>query len=114
MQYIESSRTYTNTLLLLEVLPPARLVVVAGKAEIASRGLNHATSRFPQVGAFLKRSTDDTWAAAFRNLDFDSDALKSVHSIAAFVDCSGRCPPCSQSFFPCPIALLFLAWNLAQ
>lgn len=52
MQLIESSRSYTTLLMVLDVHRPRRLVVVADRNTTMATGLNHAAREFSQVLTF--------------------------------------------------------------
>lgn len=48
-QFIETSRSYNTTLMMLHRYPPSSLLIVDDRTHYTSQGLNHATSAHTQV-----------------------------------------------------------------
>ncbi|KAK9808717.1 hypothetical protein WJX72_002463 [[Myrmecia] bisecta] len=80
-QYVESSRSYTNTLLLLQYYRPSELCVVATKDALVSTGVNKATHSYHQVP--LPRSCfDDSKGSLLASHYATADSKSSIEGAA--------------------------------
>ncbi|KAL0020849.1 hypothetical protein WJX77_001177 [Trebouxia sp. C0004] len=89
MQYVESTRTYNNTLSLLQMYEPSALIIVGTNQAVLSTGLNQATRAFHQV-PLGRACFDDTKGAALlgqyadegTKVDPEGNALRSSYYLA--------------------------------
>ncbi|DBA95622.1 TPA: hypothetical protein ACH3X3_013469 [Trebouxia sp. C0006] len=89
MQYVESTRTYNNTLSLLQMYEPSALIIVGTNQAVLSTRLNQATRAFHQV-PLGRACFDDTKGAALlgqyagegTKVDLEGTALRSSYYLA--------------------------------